>query len=197
MAHFDADTIIVYQAFSSSIGQYALAHGCFGGEFSYSRMSWIKTNFMWMMYRSGWGTKPGQQIILAIRIPRPFFDNLLAQAVPSSFNPGQYKTFEEWKHATLVSTVRMQWDPDHRPRGTPVPRRALQLGLRGRVLKEYGRQQIIEMVDISGFVVEQRANISADRLPNLVIPREREYIPADLAIQQRLQLDINAPTYAE
>ncbi len=68
MAHFDADTINVYQAFSTHIGQYAVMHGSFGEGFSFSRMSWIKTNFMWMMYRSGWGTKPGQEITLAIRL---------------------------------------------------------------------------------------------------------------------------------
>ncbi|WP_287277994.1 MULTISPECIES: DUF4291 family protein [unclassified Okeania] len=26
-------------------------------------MSWIKTNFLWMMYRSAWGSKTGQEII--------------------------------------------------------------------------------------------------------------------------------------
>src|SRR5262245_58806343 len=26
-------------------------------------MSWIKLNFLWMMFRSGWGTKPDQEVI--------------------------------------------------------------------------------------------------------------------------------------
>lgn len=33
--------------------RYAAAHQRFGGEFSFARMSWIKTKFLWMMYRSG------------------------------------------------------------------------------------------------------------------------------------------------
>jgi len=45
LAHYDAETIVVYQAYRPSIGEYVIKHGVFGGEFSYSRMSWIKPNF--------------------------------------------------------------------------------------------------------------------------------------------------------
>jgi hypothetical protein len=75
IASFDDDSIVVYQAYKPSIGRYAIEHGHFGGpEFSFTRMSWIKPNFLWMMYRSGWGTKPGQEITLGLRIKRSFFD---------------------------------------------------------------------------------------------------------------------------
>src|SRR3954467_13565253 len=77
LAHFDADSIVVYQAYRPTIGRYAAAHQRFSGEFSFARMSWIKTNFLWMMYRSGWGTKPDQEVTLAIRIRRAGFDQLL------------------------------------------------------------------------------------------------------------------------
>lgn len=59
LAHHDAETIVVYQAYRAEIGQYVLRHGVFGGEFSYTRTSWVKPNFLWMMYRSGWGRKEG------------------------------------------------------------------------------------------------------------------------------------------
>ena len=61
LAQFDEDTIIVYQAYNSLIGRYVADHGTFGGGFSYSRMSWIKPNFLWMMYRSGWGRKENRR----------------------------------------------------------------------------------------------------------------------------------------
>src|SRR4249920_2272370 len=86
LAQFDADTIIVYQAFRPEIGKFAVEKGYFGGEFKYSRMSWIKPNFLWMMYRSQWGQAEGQEAVLAVRLKRKFFDSLLAQAVPSTFN---------------------------------------------------------------------------------------------------------------
>jgi len=49
LAHYDAETIVVYQAYRPSIGEYAVRHRAFGGGFSYTRMSWIKPNFLWMM----------------------------------------------------------------------------------------------------------------------------------------------------
>lgn len=55
LARFDADTVVVYQAYRPAIGRYAVEHGHFGGDFSFSRMSWVKPNFLWMMFRSGWG----------------------------------------------------------------------------------------------------------------------------------------------
>ena len=45
LAQYD-DTLVVYQAYRPSIGRYAAEHGAFGGDFSYSRMSWIKPNFL-------------------------------------------------------------------------------------------------------------------------------------------------------
>lgn len=132
LAHYDAETIVVYQAYRPSIEHYAIEHGTFGGEFSYSRMSWIKPNFLWMMYRSGWGIKEGQEVTLGLRLRREFFDGLLARAVASSFRQSYSATQEAWKAAVGTSDVRLQWDPDHDPHGNPVARRAIQLGLRGR-----------------------------------------------------------------
>src|ERR1700683_5304450 len=86
LAPFDEETIIAYQAYNPSIGQFAVENGYFGGDFKYSRMSWIKPNFLWMMYRCQWGHAEGQEVVLAIRLRRRFFDSLLVQAVPSSFD---------------------------------------------------------------------------------------------------------------
>ena len=179
LAQFDDDTIIVYQAYRSSIGHFAASNQYFGGGFSYTRMSWIKPNFLWMMYRSGWGTKPGQEVTLAIRIKRLFFDRILALAVASSFRQStNFDTEEEWKKALRSSDVRLQWDPDHDPTGDKVERKAIQLGLRNDVIKEYGREAIVEILDISDFVSEQRIFAKED-FANLIIPKEEVYTPND------------------
>ena len=88
LAQYDDETIVVYQAYRPEIGLYAARHGRFAAGFSFTRMSWIKPNFLWMMYRSAWGTEEGQETILAIVLRRAFFDGLLAQAVPSAFPAG-------------------------------------------------------------------------------------------------------------
>ena len=55
-------TVVVYQAFNPEIAQYAVQNQHFGGPaYNFNRMSWIKTNFLWMMYRSGWATKKNQE----------------------------------------------------------------------------------------------------------------------------------------
>jgi hypothetical protein len=188
LAQFDTESVVVYQAYAPPIGRFAASHGYFGGEFSYSRMSWIKPNFLWMMYRSGWGAKPGQEVVLAVRLRREFFDSLLMQAVPSTFVSGLYADATEWKRAVRRSGVRLQWDPDHGPKGQPLQRRAIQLGLRGDVLEEYGKRAILEIQDLSGFVAEQRQRVQLGDLEALLTPSETVYAPADPEIARRLGL---------
>jgi hypothetical protein len=188
LAQYDDNTVVVYQAYRPSIGLYAAEHGTFGGDFSYSRMSWIKPNFLWMMYRSGWGSKDGQEVTLALRLRRVFFDSLLAQAVPSSWDRDQFATEEEWSRAVGGSSVRLQWDPDHHPSGAKLERRAIQLGLRGAVLEAFGGSELVEVLDVSEFVAEQRERLSLGGASALVTPRERVYRPADPAVAGRLRL---------
>jgi hypothetical protein len=177
LAQFDDDTIIVYQAYNSEIAKYAVPHQRFGGAFSFSRMSWIKPNFLWMMYRSGWGTKANQEITLALRIRRSFFDSLLAAAVASTWDPERFSTHDEWSKAVARSSVRLQWDPDHDPFGNAVERRAIQLGLRGEMLESFGQRELVEVIDVSEFVAEQRAVLLLKGISALATPRERVYPP--------------------
>jgi len=162
MAHFDADTIVVYQAYRESTGRHAIAHGQLGGpDFSFGRMSWIKPNFLWMMYRSGWGTKSGQEVMPGLRIRRPFFDRLLREAVASSFDARRHATREDWRREVEASEVRLQWDPDHAPDGAPLARRAVQLGLRGDALTALATTELVEVIDMSAFVEAQRVHAQA------------------------------------
>ncbi|MDY3556226.1 DUF4291 domain-containing protein [Gemmata sp. JC717] len=188
LAQFDADSIVVYQAYSPAIGRYAIEHGRFGGAFSFERMSWIKPNFLWMMYRSGWGTKENQEITLALRLRRTFFESLLAEAAPSTWDRDLFATSEEWSRAVGRSAVRLQWDPDHHPSGAKLDRRALQLGLRGRVLEAFGTTELLEVIDLSEFVAQQRERLAARGTSALTTPRERVYTLTDPAIAARLRL---------
>ena len=186
VAQFDAEGVVVYQAYRPAIGEFAAKHGYFGGEFSLSRMSWIKPNFLWMMYRCGWGQKEGQEVILAVKIQRAAFDLILAAAVCSSYQPDLYPTEKDWKRAGHNSDVRLQWDPDHSPTGGKLERRAIQLGLRGDTLAAYAKDWIISVEDISQFVWEQYQNIvDFDRL---IVPSETIYPVTDVEVARGLQL---------
>ena len=189
LAHYDAETIIVYQAYRPMIGRYAIDHGKFGGDFSYSRMSWIKPNFLWMMYRSGWGTKQGQEVTLGLRLCRQFFEEVLACAVASSLGQSNFTNHDDWKAALESSEVRLQWDPDHDPHGQAVSRRAVQLGLRGMVLETFGKHNLLEVIDMTNFVKAQRERLSRSGASQVSTPVERVFVPTDEAIAQRLKLD--------
>ncbi|CAJ0949263.1 unnamed protein product, partial [Mesorhabditis belari] len=113
LAQFDDDSIIVYQAYNPLIAE-AIVNSqnfhsieCQKSGYSMSRMTWIKTNFLWMMFRSGWATKPNQERILALRLRRDGFEMMLSKAVSS-------KTGGE---SSKGDGVRLQWDPDHHPSG--------------------------------------------------------------------------------
>lgn len=189
LAHYDEKSVVVYQAYRPSIGKYAIEHQCFGGpDFSLNRMSWIKPNFLWMMYRSGWGSKEGQEIVLGLRLTIQFFDSLLEQAVPSAFDERLFKSRDEWKTAVSASEVRLQWDPDHSPTGDKLNRRAIQLGLRGEALRRMAKDELIEVIDCTAFVEAQRAFISPALQDRLRTPVEHPYLPKSINARMRVQI---------
>ena len=190
LAQFDQNSIVVYQAYKPEIGNFAASKGYFGGEFSLNRMSWIKPNFLWMMYRSGWGTKIGQEFILAVTIKRKAFDEILANAVHSKFIPTIYNTQEEWKETLKRSPVRLQWDPDHNPMGGRLERRAIQLGLQGEILRNYSRDWIFKIEDITEFVRQQSSNRESSKWINLITPKEDVYPVDNSEIIYKLGLSI-------
>jgi Domain of unknown function (DUF4291) len=189
LAQYDDETIVVYQAYSPAIGHLATKTGRFGDNWSRTRMSWIKPNFLWMMFRCGWGTKENQEVVLAIRLKRKGFDNILQEAVHSSHVLDVYGTREQWEHAVRRSNVRLQWDPDHDPGGAKLERRAIQLGLRGRTLERFADEWIVGIEDISGFVAEQRDFSRKGGIGNLVTPREEVCPIQEKLVAEKLGVD--------
>jgi hypothetical protein len=83
-ASFTDRSITVYQAYSPQIADAAVGAQTFVAPFKRERMTWIKPSFLWMMYRSGWATTPGQERILPARSParRPGRGQRAAGRVP-------------------------------------------------------------------------------------------------------------------
>lgn len=183
------DKILVYQAYRHSIADYAVANQKFGGnDYSYNRMSWIKPNFLWMMYRCGWAIKPGQERVLGIWIKKSDFDLILANSAFTSFHEDIYGTRENWKESLEASPIRLQWDPDHDPSGEKEVRKAIQLGIKGDLLKQFGREMICSIIDVTEFVISQRPYIDIPNRTNLLVPDESIYIPEDEELQKRIGL---------
>lgn len=148
-AVYDEITITVYQAFSPEIADAALDAGRLVPPFKLDRMTWIKPSFQWMMYRSGWATKPGQERILAIRITREGFESALAQACLSHYDPDIYPDHDTWLKLKNRSPVRVQWDPERDVYLDPLPWRTIQIGLSGTAAHDYANHWISHIGDVT------------------------------------------------
>lgn len=167
-ARYDATSIVVYQAYGHAIADAALDAGTFVAPFSMDRMSWIKPSFLWMMYRCGWATKPGQERVLAIRMSRAGFEAALSGSCLSHFDAGVHGDEAGWRQSLRASPVRIQWDPERTPDGSPLPHRSLQVGLSGTALRSYVTDWVQDIEDIT-------ATLEARRAGRAPLPDERPY----------------------
>ena len=120
-ADYDRDTIVIYQAYSPAIADAALKAGRFVSPFSFHRMTWIKPSFLWLMHRSNWGQKGGQERVLAVRVSRAGWEKALSLAVLTSYVPGAFASREEWAAQFETAQVHLQWDPERSLRGAGLP----------------------------------------------------------------------------
>ncbi|OWP87941.1 hypothetical protein BWK60_01205 [Flavobacterium covae] len=188
MAQYDEEKIIVYQSYRPEIGNFAVQNQYFGGAFSLDRMTWIKPNFLWMMYRNGWGTKEGQEVVLAIHLKLEAFKKYLENAVYSSFNQVEGMSMEQWQEAVKTSNVRLQWDPDHDPYGNKLERRAIQIGLRNEFSRSFTKTDILQIENISPFVAEQYEFVKKNELDQLFIPEEKPLRFKNEELNKKLKL---------
>jgi len=182
-AAFNDRTITVYQAYSQAIAEPALAAGRFVPPFEPGRMTWIKPSFLWMMYRSGWGAKPGQERILAISITRDGFQRALARSSLSHHDPAVYADHAEWAEHTATAPVRIQWDPERSLLLQPLGYRTIQIGLSGESARHYVRDWTADITDVTSLTHEIRDLVTAGNLAaaKAKLPAERPYpLPASL-----------------
>jgi hypothetical protein len=149
-AAYSDRTVRVYQAYRPEIALPALEAGRFVPPFSMSRMTWIKPSFNWMMYRSGYASKPGQEFVLGVDITREGFEWALRHAAISSYQPGFHASPEDWKRDVEAKPVRVQWDPERDWRLQPIADvRAIQIGLSGEAVERYVNQWIVRIENVT------------------------------------------------
>lgn len=189
IAQVSGEEIVVYQAYNKWIAKYAAEHQVLGGSnFSYNRMSWIKPNFLWMMYRCGWASKENQERVLALWLRKTDFEVILSQAVHSSFQAEDYSDRDAWKQDLEQKEVRLQWDPDHDPYGNKLDRRAIQLGLKGNMLEAFGREMVTRIEDITEFVQEQKILVDSNRTEQLIVSVEQVYEVQNIALEKIVRI---------
>ncbi|MFC8448376.1 DUF4291 domain-containing protein [Kitasatospora sp. NPDC057223] len=185
----DEHSLVVYQAYPAAVAEAALAAGTFVAPFKRERMTWIKPSFRWTMYRSGWGTKAGQERVLAVRISRAGFEWALDRSCPSHYDRDRHASAAAWKAELRTSPVRVQWDPERSTALGALPHRALQLGLSGEAVDRYADEWILTVTDATALAHEARDLVRAGRAAaaDALIPAETAYPLSD-----RLALRITA-----
>ncbi|WJY50501.1 DUF4291 domain-containing protein [Streptomyces chengbuensis] len=170
-------TITVYQAYDPAIGVPAARDGRFPVSWKRDRMTWIKPSFLWMMYRCGWGTKEGQQTVLAIEIGRDGFEWALHNACLSHYSPGVHRDQADWKRRLRQAPARVQWDPERDLRLTPLPYRSLQLGLAGEASARFADEWTVRIDDVTPLAHEIHARVRRGDLEaaRKLMPEERAY----------------------
>ncbi|GIQ87546.1 protein of unknown function DUF4291, partial [Kipferlia bialata] len=151
--------------------------------FKMARMTWIKPSLTWMLYRSGYGQKPGQECILGIDIKREGFEWAL-------------------RHATLAhrnvsdkGCVRVQWDPERTVDIEKLDHRSIQIGLSGEAVERYVKEWIVGIEDITALAHTLYTQGHGNRDTSL-LPQEKEYpVPED--IRSILEMGKDYPTREE
>lgn len=183
---WDEEGVYFYQAFNDGIADYALENQKFGGPyFNDTRMTWIKPSFGWMLYRSGYGLKHGQNRVLKIKLSHETVAFILSNCTcPEAGWHG--------KRTEPCPDGRIQWDPArdiyHSEKKKPrkmINKRAIQIGL-ARSLSEFYNDNIISIEEVTnlanrvGVAHCKRKRNETDRLMADLTPElslERHYLP--------------------
>ncbi|MCA9706766.1 MAG: DUF4291 domain-containing protein [Myxococcales bacterium] len=186
-ADFDRGTIVVYQAYGPAIAEPALRAGRFVAPFSLTRMTWIKPSFPWLMARSSWARRPGQERILAVRIHRSGWDAALREGVLTSFEAGAHGDPEAWSAAFERAPIHVQWDPERSLRGAKLPHRSIQVGVSRHRIERFVSEWLVSLEDLTPRVHEMHRQLAAGRVDRArrLLPPERPY-PVDDAVARRL-----------
>lgn len=148
-ADYDAQSIVVYQAYGAAIARPALEANRFVPPFSLRRMTWIKPSFLWLMERSNWGQKAGQEHILGVRITRNGWEEALSLGVLTGYEHAVHGSFASWQQQFEAARVHVQWDPERSIRGTDVGVNSIQVGLSRHVIERFVGEWVLEIKDLT------------------------------------------------
>ncbi|WP_042422943.1 DUF4291 domain-containing protein [Streptacidiphilus anmyonensis] len=166
-ADYDDRTITVYQAYPPAMADAALRAGHFVPPFSFGRMTWIKPSFLWLMHRSNWARKPGQERVLAVRITRQGWEEALSQAVLTTGDPA----------AVARAPVHVQWDPERSARGAALNHYSIQVGVGRGLIRTFTDDWGVGLTDLTPLVRKTAALVQGGQSAKAqrLLPPERVY----------------------
>ena len=188
-ADYSTQSIVIYQAYPSAIAHAVLRAQQFVSPFSFTRMTWIKPSFLWLMERSNWGQKAGQEYILAVHMTRHGWEEALSLGVLTSYEPSAHATMQLWRNQFEQAVVHVQWDPERSLRGRDVGYNSIQVGLSRHIIQTYVTQWVTAIHDYTPTVRKIHALLKAgqtDKAKRLV-PSEQAY-PVNSEVAKHLHI---------
>ncbi len=188
-ADYDASSIVVYQAYNDEIADCAIEAGRFVAPFSFNRMTWIKPSFRWLMHRSNWGQKRGQERTLRVRISRKGWDTALSFGVLTSPDGPMYRKVGSWEAEFQRAKVHVQWDTERSLTGAPLDHYSIQVGLSRHIIHQFVEEWTVAIEDITPTVAKIYKLVRAGRIKDATrhIPTERVY-PVSPEVGRKLLL---------
>lgn len=189
-ADFDRDTIVVYQAYAPRIAEPAVRAQRFVPPFSLGRMTWIKPSFLWLMHRSRWNAKRGQERTLRVRIRRSGWDEALASGVLTSPDGPVFSERGVWQRAFDEALVHVQWDTERSLRGAALDHYSIQVGLTRHVIEDFVSSWTVGIEDFTATAAKIREHLRRGKTAaaRRLLPPERPY-PVDAEVARRLMMD--------
>lgn len=171
-ATYDDQNIAIYAAFSSSIADVALKSQKLLAPFYYTRMTWIKPSFLWLMYRSEWGQRAGMERILQIWIKRSEWEKALKEAILTTPEAHVYNDAKKWRKQLDKSRIRVQWDPERAINNEKLSYKSIQVGITAELCENYAKNWITKIEDftltshkIHSLVLQKKFNDAEKLLP--------------------------------
>lgn len=176
-ASFDRRSIVVYQAYGPEIAEAAVKAQRLVEPFSLQRMTWIKPSFLWLMHRSNWGAKKGQERTLAVTISRAGWDEALSNAVLTVYDARAFRSKEDWDNQFRSAAVYVQWDPERTLRGAALGYYSIQIGLSRAVIGQYVNEWTVKIEDLSTQVAKMRQLLRSGQVNEAkrYLPKEQVY----------------------
>lgn len=156
-----------------------------------NRMTWIKPSFNWMMYRCGYASKPGQEVVLGIDITRAGLEWALENAVLSAYDHNMHSSFETWRSSLSQAPVRVQWDPERDWRlQLTEGARAIQIGLSGEAVERYVSEWITKIEDVTPVARRIAIDAKGEGVPDQLPHELEKTYPMNPALEQKLSRTI-------
>ncbi|MEZ4241165.1 MAG: DUF4291 family protein [Myxococcota bacterium] len=109
-----------------------------------------------LLARNGWGTRPGLERIVAVRILRSGFEALLRQAVHAAMEPEIYPSRAAWNLARRYANVCVAWHLDVDASGAELDHETLRIEIRDQALTRLAREWLVSVDDWTPWVRAQR-----------------------------------------